>query len=270
MYVYVIVNLAKMQRRSSPETWRRTETPSNINSTTFLHDTLPESGGVMEARPACFWVRMPLPFALDHINLWLLRDQIDGEEGGWTVIDCGIASDTIRANWERVFDSVLDGLPVLRVIVTHCHPDHCRPRGLGLQRRRPEALARARLWISLGEYAMGRVMAAGDGSNARRRAARRGISRGTASPTKRRSRRCASATATTRLLVPSIARQFRRMRDSGRADHRRGASGEWCRAMAIHLSIARCYCARDGRADLRRHGAAAHFDERRPVFDDGA
>jgi len=86
-------------------------------------DALPESGGVKEVAPGVFWLRMPLPFALDHINLWLLRDEIDGVKG-WTVVDCGISSDTIRASWERVFDSVLDGLPVLRVIVTHCHPDH--------------------------------------------------------------------------------------------------------------------------------------------------
>jgi glyoxylase-like metal-dependent hydrolase (beta-lactamase superfamily II) len=127
-------------------------------------DQLPESGGVKEVAPGVFWLRMPLPFALDHINLWLLRDEIDGVKG-WTVVDCGISSDTIRANWERVFDSALDGLPVLRVIVTHCHPDHL---GLadwictGGDRQRWNV----RLWISLGEYAMGRVMAAGDGSNA--------------------------------------------------------------------------------------------------------
>jgi glyoxylase-like metal-dependent hydrolase (beta-lactamase superfamily II) len=66
---------------------------------------------------------MPLPFALDHINLWLLRDQIDGREG-WTVVDCGVSRDEVKALWEQVFEQALDGLPVLRVIVTHMHPDH--------------------------------------------------------------------------------------------------------------------------------------------------
>ena len=64
---------------------------------------------------------MPLPFSLDHINLWLLRDEIDGQ-AGWTIVDCGIASDAIRTHWEQIFDTHLDGLPVLRVLVTHCHP----------------------------------------------------------------------------------------------------------------------------------------------------
>lgn len=49
----------------------------------------PETGSVTEVMPGILWVRMPLPFALDHINLWLLAD---GE--GWTVVDCGYATAT--------------------------------------------------------------------------------------------------------------------------------------------------------------------------------
>jgi glyoxylase-like metal-dependent hydrolase (beta-lactamase superfamily II) len=119
-------------------------------------DTLPPAGAVHEVAPGVLWVRMPLPFKLDHINLWLLRDTLDGREG-WTVIDCGIASDTIKANWERVFDDALDGLPVLRVLVTHFHPDHL---GLahwicgGGERRRWSVP----LWMTLGEYLMGRML----------------------------------------------------------------------------------------------------------------
>ena len=173
-------------------------------------DALPESGGVKEVAPGVFWVRMPLPFALDHINLWLLRDEIDGVKG-WTVVDCGIASDTIRANWERVFDSVLDGLPVLRVIVTHCHPDH-----LGLAdwicNGGDKKRWNVRLWISLGEYAMGRVMAAGDGSNAGGERAARAF-RG-ARPDRRSVARSA---AQARQLLPDARAfdpaEFRRIRD---------------------------------------------------------
>lgn len=69
------------------------------------------------------WIRMPLPFALDHINLWLLRDRIDGRDG-WTIVDCGISRDEVKTLWEQVFENELEGLPVLRVIVTHMHPDH--------------------------------------------------------------------------------------------------------------------------------------------------
>ncbi|WP_077034023.1 MBL fold metallo-hydrolase [Pelomonas sp. KK5] len=88
-----------------------------------LGDDLPEPGGVIELQPGVRWVRMGLPFALDHINLWLLRDEIDGREG-WSIVDCGVCNDATKANWEQVFAKHLDGLPVLRVIVTHFHPDH--------------------------------------------------------------------------------------------------------------------------------------------------
>src|SRR5574343_550738 len=92
-----------------------------------LGDPLPAPGHATEVAPGIKWVRMGLPFALDHINLWLLRDTLDEGEGpreGWTLVDCGIANDATRAAWERVFAEELDGLPVLRVIVTHMHPDH--------------------------------------------------------------------------------------------------------------------------------------------------
>ena len=88
-----------------------------------LGDTLPEVGETIEVAPGVRWIRMALPFALNHINLWLLRDSIDGVEG-WTVVDCCIARDESRAQWERIFETQLQGLPILRVIVTHMHPDH--------------------------------------------------------------------------------------------------------------------------------------------------
>lgn len=86
-------------------------------------DDLPEPGHVLTVADGVRWIRMPLPFALDHINLWLLRDEIDGQEG-WTAVDCGICRDQVKALWEQVFINALDGLPILRVVVTHMHPDH--------------------------------------------------------------------------------------------------------------------------------------------------
>lgn len=86
-------------------------------------DTLPAPATTLELAPGLRWIRMPLPFALDHINLWLLRDCIDGRQG-WTIVDCGISRDEVKALWRKIFDTQLDGLPVLRVIVTHMHPDH--------------------------------------------------------------------------------------------------------------------------------------------------
>ena len=89
-----------------------------------LGDTLPVTGQVLQIAPGLRWLRMPLPFALDHINLWLLRDRSDDGRDGWAIVDCGVANDATRAAWEQVFEHHLDGLPVLRVIVTHMHPDH--------------------------------------------------------------------------------------------------------------------------------------------------
>lgn len=83
----------------------------------------PAAGFALEVAPGVKWINMPLPFALDHINLWLLRDTYEGREG-WTLVDCGIAKDPVKELWEQVFINELDGLPVLRVVVTHMHPDH--------------------------------------------------------------------------------------------------------------------------------------------------
>ena len=59
-----------------------------------LGDTLPDEGSTIEVAPGIKWIRMALPFALNHINLWLLRDEHEdvlnpGEKlQGWTVVDC--------------------------------------------------------------------------------------------------------------------------------------------------------------------------------------
>src|SRR6478736_111009 len=67
-----------------------------------LGDALPDTGSVIQIAPGLLWLRMGLPFALNHINLWLLEDEIETETGrvrGWTVIDCGISSDATREAW---------------------------------------------------------------------------------------------------------------------------------------------------------------------------
>ena len=110
-----------------------------------LGDQVPQLGQIIELAPGVRWLRMKLPFALDHINLWLLRDQINEIEG-WTIVDCGIANDETKASWETIFASQLEGLPVLRVIVTHMHPDH-----VGLSQWLCEKW-NVPLWISMTDY----------------------------------------------------------------------------------------------------------------------
>ncbi len=118
-------------------------------------ETLPAIGTTLEVAPGVRWLRMPLPFALDHINLWMLRDEIDGRPG-WTLVDCGITSDPTRAAWEQVFANELGGLPVLRVIVTHMHPDHV---GLAhwLTERWSTPRHECRLWMSATDYNASRL-----------------------------------------------------------------------------------------------------------------
>jgi glyoxylase-like metal-dependent hydrolase (beta-lactamase superfamily II) len=113
-------------------------------------DTIPALGRTLEVAAGVRWVRMQLPFALDHINLWLLRDRLDGREG-WTIVDCGITNDATRQAWEEVFTQQLEGLPVLRVIVTHMHPDHV---GLAhwLTERWSTPEHECRLWISATDF----------------------------------------------------------------------------------------------------------------------
>ena len=67
-----------------------------------LGDALPEQGRCIEVAPGIKWIRMGLPFALNHINLWLLRDTQMSETGavdGWSVVDCSISRDESKAQW---------------------------------------------------------------------------------------------------------------------------------------------------------------------------
>ena len=73
-------------------------------------DAVPAPGEVRDIAPGVRWLRMGLPFALDHINLWLLADRIDGVDG-WTIVDCGVTNDATRAAWEQVFKRELLYIP---------------------------------------------------------------------------------------------------------------------------------------------------------------
>ena len=80
---------------------------------------LPSHGETLRVAPGVHWLRMPLPFALDHINLWLLED---GDQ--WVIIDCGFGNDATRALWKQLIATRIGALGVSRVIATHHHPDH--------------------------------------------------------------------------------------------------------------------------------------------------
>ena len=79
----------------------------------------PGEGEAIEVAPGILWMRLPLPMALDHVNVYALRDG-----PGWAIVDTGLHSRRGVALWQRLLSGPLGGLPVTRVIVTHHHPDH--------------------------------------------------------------------------------------------------------------------------------------------------
>jgi len=85
---------------------------------------VPDSGQVREVAEGVWWLRMPLPFRLDHINLYLLR-----HDHGWVVVDTGMNTAQTREVWEQVFTQVFAGQPLLAVICTHYHSDHAGVAG---------------------------------------------------------------------------------------------------------------------------------------------
>ncbi len=170
-----------------------------------LGSTLPEPARPVTVVDGVRWVRMPLPFQLDHVHLYLLRDHHEGRDG-WTVVDCGIASQDTRELWERIFAEQLDGLPVVRVICTHMHPDH-----VGLADWISTRFG-ARVWMTAGEYAMARVYSAtlrgADGDAAAAHFRRHGIT----DPAQLQAIRVRGARHFAE-LVPVAPTSFRRMRE---------------------------------------------------------
>jgi len=104
-------------------------------------------GSVTEVAPGILWARMPMPMALDHINVWLLRG-----DDGWTIVDTGLATDQTRDLWERLVAERLDGEPVRALVCTHFHYDHAGLASWITQR------FGVPLYMSLGEFLMMRVL----------------------------------------------------------------------------------------------------------------
>ncbi len=97
-----------------PTSVRPEETPLD-----FPWADAPEQETCIEVAPGVHWIRMPLPFALDHINLWVLE-----ESDGWVLVDSGFDSAVTQEIWSRLFGTVFAGKKPKRLICTHHHPDH--------------------------------------------------------------------------------------------------------------------------------------------------
>jgi glyoxylase-like metal-dependent hydrolase (beta-lactamase superfamily II) len=120
----------------------------------------PAAGTTLEVAPGVRWVRMPLPFSLKWINLWLLED---GD--GWTLVDTGLQTSESKTHWRTIFtgdvaSGGLGGKPVRRVIVTHMHPDHIGLAGWITRKFQCD------LWITRLEYVTCRMLVADTGREA--------------------------------------------------------------------------------------------------------
>ena len=81
-------------------------------------DQIPAPGEFTEIADGVLWVRMPMPGRLNHINVWLLRDN-----DGWTIVDTGLNRKDVQNHWQHIFDNHLDGMP----IPGNRHPPTRRP-----------------------------------------------------------------------------------------------------------------------------------------------
>lgn len=120
----------------------------------YPFENTPEVGEWITVAEGVYWLRMPLPMALDHINLYVLEDR-----DGWWIIDTGMGLDGTQEAWQQLFDGPMKGKPVLGVIVTHMHPDHVGQAGWLCDKWR------APLYMSFGEYYNARTFSASDFSS---------------------------------------------------------------------------------------------------------
>ncbi|MCB1990880.1 MAG: MBL fold metallo-hydrolase [Geminicoccaceae bacterium] len=102
-----------------------------------------ELGRPVEVAPGILWLRLPLPYALDHVNVWLLDD---GD--GWTLIDTGIGDERSRAIWERLLAEEFMARPIGRIVATHFHPDHIGLAGWLAERLGVPLLTSRTEWLS--------------------------------------------------------------------------------------------------------------------------
>ena len=108
---------------------------------------IPESGFALEVRTGIYWIRMPLSYVLNHINLWVIDDREN-----WTVVDTGTSTEESKNVWHQIFANFIDMRSISRVFVTHMHPDHVGMAGW-LTRK-----FSASLWMTRLEYLSCRVM----------------------------------------------------------------------------------------------------------------
>jgi len=121
----------------------------------YAFKSRPVEGETMPVTDDIVWLRMPLPFSLNHINLWLLRD-----DAGWVIVDTGVDTRKSRGVWQQTFADAMGGDPATHVVATHLHPDHVGCAGWLVDEFDVD------LWMTRDEYMLCRILAADTGRNA--------------------------------------------------------------------------------------------------------
>lgn len=121
---------------------------------TFPIPVPPAFGSVTDLAPGVRWLRLPLPYRLDHVNIYLIEN-----EGGWTALDSGLGDDACKEAWEAALAGPLKGQALKSLIVSHYHPDHvgladwlCQRFDLELAMPRPEYLHTLLLQFAPADY----------------------------------------------------------------------------------------------------------------------
>jgi glyoxylase-like metal-dependent hydrolase (beta-lactamase superfamily II) len=134
--------LAARVRRNEKLTMPNSAPPDPL---VFPNPDPPKPGETIEVRPGVLWARFPLPFRLDHVNIYFIED---GD--GLAVVDTGIDDAQSRAAWEALLAGPLKGRRLTRVIATHFHPDHVGLAGWLCERfGLPLAMSEAEYLIAL-------------------------------------------------------------------------------------------------------------------------
>ncbi len=121
---------------------------------TYPHAEQPAPGKTQEIAPGVYWLAMPMPGSLAHINLYLLEDK-----EGWYVVDTGLSNAETNGWWQEIFANALGGKPVVGVICTHMHPDHIGQADMITQQ------FRCPLYMTRSEYYQARTFSNSDGSH---------------------------------------------------------------------------------------------------------
>lgn len=76
--------------------------------------------GIKQITDDIVQIRIPLPYALNHVNCYLIEG-----ESGWTMVDSGLNTPEARSQWKTAFNHLNISVDdIEQIVLTHMHPDH--------------------------------------------------------------------------------------------------------------------------------------------------